>query len=145
MRALVTGERHILTGKRAKGLPAVSGLSLFSPLIFTLEADHLVRRGRNGDARMAFGANADALIEAVVHQLHGAFSIIGSANFGNRSFELNDEVNLAMLDPEVAGRLEQDFATDLTKSKQITYEEWRKRPVTERVHEWFGALLQRQQ
>jgi cardiolipin synthase len=58
---------------------------------------------------------------------------------------LNDEVNLAVYDPQVAARLMQDFRNDLAQSKQVTYEEWKKRPLTERFAEVFGGLIERQQ
>jgi cardiolipin synthase len=73
------------------------------------------------------------------------WAVVGSTNMDPRSFSLNDEVNFAMFDPAPAKRLEQDFENDLRQSREITYEEWKNRPVWERVHEWFGALLERQQ
>lgn len=75
----------------------------------------------------------------------GLWSVVGSTNMDSRSFGLNDEVNLAVLDRQFASRLERDFLTDLNQSREITYEQWRKRSLIERVHEWFGALLERQQ
>jgi cardiolipin synthase len=77
--------------------------------------------------------------------IDGIWSVVGSTNMDSRSFGINDEVNLAALDPALAARLEQDFRTDLGQSRMITYEQWRNRPFWERVHEWFGALLERQQ
>jgi cardiolipin synthase len=41
---------------------------------------------------------------------------MGSTNFDSRSFELNDEVNLALFDNGVAARLAQDFERDLSQS-----------------------------
>jgi cardiolipin synthase len=42
-------------------------------------------------------------------------------------------------------RLEEDFARDLQESRRVTYEEWRHRSVFERMYEWLGWLLERQQ
>ena len=75
----------------------------------------------------------------------GMWGIVGSTNLDSRSFTLNDEVNLAVLDPAFAKRLEQDFFNDVSQSREITYEEWRNRPHSERAQEWFGALFERQQ
>ena len=75
----------------------------------------------------------------------GLWSIVGSTNLDSRSFTLNDEVNLAVLDPAFAKRLERDFINDLAQSREVTYEQWRNRPHIERAHEWFGALFERQQ
>ena len=56
--------------------------------------------------------------------------MIGSANFDNRSFELNDEITVAVDDAALAGELTEAFEQDLTRSKRLTVEEWRRRPVT---------------
>jgi cardiolipin synthase len=76
----------------------------------------------------------------IVDQL---WSVIGSTNFDNRSFGLNDEVNLAVMDGEIADRLALDFKRDLMLSRGIDFDEWARRPVTERVLAAVGALLER--
>ena len=43
----------------------------------------------------------------------GVWSMFGSANFDNRSLELNDELNVAVSEPRLAARLLQDFEQDL--------------------------------
>jgi endonuclease/exonuclease/phosphatase family metal-dependent hydrolase len=55
----------------------------------------------------------------------GLWSVVGSTNFDHRSFEVNDEVNLAILDPAIAVRISEDFHCDLKQSRQVTYKEWR--------------------
>jgi cardiolipin synthase len=75
----------------------------------------------------------------------GVWAVVGSTNFDNRSFGLNDEVNLAAFDPELAARLAKDFARDRAESRAVTLSEWRRRPLTERAHEQLGRLLERQQ
>ena len=86
-----------------------------------------------------------SMMHAKTMVVDGVWSIVGSTNFDNRSFGLNDEVNLAVFDPELAARLTKDFARDRAESRAITLSEWRRRPVTERLHEQFGRLLERQQ
>lgn len=73
------------------------------------------------------------------------WSVVGSTNFDNRSFGLNDEVGLAVRDPLLAERLLEDFARDVSKARAISYLEWRRRPLLERAHERLGSLLERQQ
>jgi cardiolipin synthase len=73
------------------------------------------------------------------------WAVVGSTNMDSRSFGLNDEVNLAVADPMLAARLEQDFLADVAQSRRITYEQWLKRPMLERAQEYFGWLLERQQ
>jgi cardiolipin synthase len=75
----------------------------------------------------------------------GIWSVVGSTNIDSRSFGLNDEMNIAALDHELAERLEDDFQRDLAESRQITYRKWRDRPIFERLHEWLGWILERQQ
>ena len=74
----------------------------------------------------------------------GLWNVVGSTNFDNRSFGLNDEVNVALRSPGAADALEADFAADLEKGEQITYEKWRKRPLIEKVLEWVFRVLDRQ-
>lgn len=75
----------------------------------------------------------------------GRWAVVGTTNFDNRSFELNDEVNLAIYDGGVTDRLQADFNRDLQQSKRVTLEEWKKRPLTERFTEFFGRIIERQQ
>jgi cardiolipin synthase A/B len=86
-----------------------------------------------------------AMIHAKSMVVDGCWSVVGSTNFDNRSFGINDEINLVAFDPRLAERLEEDFARDLAQSRRVTYRKWYHRPVFERVHEWLGALLERQQ
>lgn len=85
------------------------------------------------------------MIHAKILIVDNLWSVAGSTNFDNRSFGLNDEVNLAARDPEFAARLTQDFAADLAESRQITLESWKRRSVFERLNEALGWVLQRQQ
>jgi cardiolipin synthase len=71
----------------------------------------------------------------------GVFSITGSANFDNRSFELNDELAVAASDPQLAAALLRDFEHDLARSKRITPDEWRKRSILEKSREWFWGMF----
>jgi cardiolipin synthase A/B len=75
----------------------------------------------------------------------GTMVIIGSANFDNRSLELNDELNAAVFDPPLADRLTTDFETDLRRSKKLSLDEWRSRPPHIRGRElmwsFFGEVF----
>ena len=75
----------------------------------------------------------------------GRWSAVGSTNFDHRSFSINDEVNLASNNPQLAARLREDFARDLASSHAVNYEQWKRRSVVERVHENLGRILERQQ
>ena len=67
----------------------------------------------------------------------GIFATIGSTNFDNRSFRLNDEINLTVYDREIGHRLEEMFLRDLARSRPYTLDEWRRRPLKQRLSEWL--------
>ncbi len=69
---------------------------------------------------------------------------VGSTNFDNRSFRLNDEANLNVYDKEFAERLEDVFEADLKRAKRITFEMWKKRPWRQKVVEKFSSLFSSQ-
>ncbi len=69
---------------------------------------------------------------------------VGSTNFDNRSFRLNDEANLNILDAGFAEAQAKVFEEDKAKSRQVTLEEWRRRPWRERVIERLAGLLRLQ-
>lgn len=76
--------------------------------------------------------------------IDGVWATIGSTNFDNRSFALNQELNLTVYDTNVARHLEQVFQEDLKYSKEISYETWRSRSIVERVFEWFAFPVKEQ-
>jgi len=114
--------------------------------------DHLLTRfssrGLYGDLLKA-GAHVyeyrPTMIHAKILIVDGLWSVAGSANFDNRSFGINDEVNIAVLDPQIAAKLQADFNNDLKQSQEITLEAWKHRPIYQRTIEWVGSLLERQQ
>ena len=85
------------------------------------------------------------MIHAKIAIIDGAWSIVGSTNLDNRSFGINDEVNVAVLNPEVADHLTKAFEDDVAHSKHITLEDWKKRSLMERALEDVGWIFERQQ
>ncbi len=85
-----------------------------------------------------------AMIHAKVFIVDRLWAVVGSTNFDNRSFGLNDEVNLAVLEPRLAQELARDFAADLEQAICITLEQWRGRSYGERALAVLGRLLERQ-
>lgn len=74
----------------------------------------------------------------------GLWSTVGSTNFDNRSFSLNDEANLNVLSAEFAERQAAVFNDDLKRSRRVTYEEWENRPWTKKLLERAEGLLDSQ-
>ncbi|MGC2401122.1 MAG: phospholipase D-like domain-containing protein [Acidobacteriaceae bacterium] len=116
------------------------------------KSDHLLTRStsRSGYGRL-LQAGAEvyeyqpSMIHAKILCVDGLWAVVGSTNFDNRSFGINDEVNLAVCNSAFADRLEQDMSGDLEQSRRVSLEEWRSRPVTERAPELLGWILERQQ
>ena len=73
------------------------------------------------------------------------WAVVGTTNFDNRSFEHNDEVNVAFRDESVNTRLSTDFERDLSRSREITLEAWRERPLWEKLIGTVAWILERQQ
>jgi cardiolipin synthase len=75
----------------------------------------------------------------------GVISVIGSANFDNRSLELNDELNVVAASRSLAARLTADFEADTRRSTKIDLDEWRNRPFHIRARErgwsFFGEVF----
>lgn len=69
---------------------------------------------------------------------------VGSTNFDNRSFRLNDEANLNILDGDFALEQAKCFEQDKSRSRPITLEQWRHRPWTEKLKEHAAGLLRTQ-
>jgi cardiolipin synthase len=69
----------------------------------------------------------------------GVWSVIGSANFDNRSFELNDELTVGVQDRELADALTRDFEADIKKSIKLEAAAWRERPLWQKAREWLWS------
>ena len=69
---------------------------------------------------------------------------VGSTNFDNRSFRLNDEANLNVYDGKFAQQQTAIFNEDLKKSRRITLEQWQSRPWQDKLLEHAAALFRSQ-
>jgi cardiolipin synthase len=88
--------------------------------------DHpIVRKLSHRSIRRLLRAGAEifeyqpSMIHAKVMTVDGLWNVVGSTNFDHRSFALNDEVNLAVLDPQLAATIEADFREDLEQSRRL--------------------------
>lgn len=69
---------------------------------------------------------------------------VGSTNFDNRSFRLNDEANLNVYDAKFAQRQTLVFEDDIKRSRRVTHADWLERPLREKLHEKMTGLLRSQ-
>ncbi len=73
------------------------------------------------------------LLHAKTMAIDGGWATIGSTNLDNRSFALNDELNLVVYNREVVSRLEKIFTEDLAYSRKIDDQQWRERGPVARL------------
>jgi cardiolipin synthase A/B len=97
--------------------------------------DRLVRQashahfGRVLEAGVKIYEYGPALLHAKTMVVDGRWVSIGSANLDNRSFALNNELNLAFLDRALAERMTAVFRDDLAFAKRVRYEDWARHPI----------------
>jgi cardiolipin synthase len=84
----------------------------------------------------------DAVLHAKTAVVDGIWSTVGSTNMDLWSFLRSDEVNAIILGRDVATEMEAMFEKDVEKSNQILLEQWKKRPLRDRMKEWLARLLQ---
>jgi cardiolipin synthase A/B len=80
------------------------------------------------------------LLHQKVIVIDGCWAAIGSTNFDDRSFEVNDEASLVVYDERIARELEQIFEADLKHATKVELEPWKKRGVVHKLKD-FGAFL----
>ena len=69
------------------------------------------------------------LLHQKVIVVDGVWSCVGSTNFDERSFQLNDEVSIGVVDPVVAGQLRAAFFDDLRSTNERKFDEWKSRSL----------------
>lgn len=111
--------------------------------------DHpMIRRMSRHSSRHLLQAGAKifeyqpSMLHAKIMVIDDAWCIIGSTNFDHRSFALNDEVNIATLDRELAAALDRDFEHDLTSSRELTLAMLESRSLLGKVDLAAGVVLE---
>ncbi|NHZ41988.1 cardiolipin synthase [Massilia aquatica] len=83
-----------------------------------------------------------AILHAKTAVIDGTWSTVGSANIDRRSFLHNYELNVVVLDAGFGADMESAFSEDMRDSKEITLEQWRDRPWSDRIKEWTARLTE---
>lgn len=86
-------------------------------------------------------ARQGGVLHAKTATIDGIWSTVGSTNMDMWSFANNNEVNAVIIGKDFAADMEAMFENDLKQSKMVTIEQWRNRPLFDRVREWFSRLL----
>jgi cardiolipin synthase len=84
------------------------------------------------------------MMHAKTMVVDGIWTSVGSSNFDDRSFRLNDEVNVNVYDESIAAQMEQMFFEDLARSEEVTPRRWLKRPWLDRLKERVAGWLRPQ-
>ena len=84
------------------------------------------------------------MMHAKTMVVDGIWSTIGSSNFDDRSFRLNDEVNVNVYDEAIAAKLEEWFMHDLSQSHEISLRKWFRRGTMQRLKESVAGIFRRQ-
>ncbi|MGD0231755.1 MAG: phospholipase D-like domain-containing protein [Syntrophorhabdales bacterium] len=83
----------------------------------------------------------NALLHAKTVVIDGVWSTVGSTNMDFWSFSSDDEVNAVILSREFGVEMEKMFAGDIAESDEVRWQEWKKRPLSLKVKEWFTHLF----
>jgi cardiolipin synthase A/B len=84
------------------------------------------------------------LLHAKVLIVDANWATVGSINFDNRSFALNDELNLSVRDRAVTVELERHFRADIDDAVELDLAAWRARPAVVRARELASAAVRRE-
>jgi cardiolipin synthase A/B len=84
------------------------------------------------------------LLHQKVMVIDGQWAMIGSTNFDDRSFDINDEITLSVFDETTARELTEDFEADLVHCRKVTVNEWNARGWGHRIADWAAFRLRTQ-
>jgi len=97
------------------------------------------------DRLLSLGVEIDEYEPTMMHTkvlvVDGIWSMFGSANFDNRSLELNDELNVGVSSRDLASRLLQDMEQDLKVSRRLDLTTWRQRSLLMKTRETFWSFF----
>jgi cardiolipin synthase A/B len=83
------------------------------------------------------------MLHAKVMTVDGLVANVGSANLNARSTELDEEINLVALDPELVRELDRQFDEDLERSEEIRPGRWEHRSIGRRILEGITKPLRK--
>lgn len=133
---------HILEAAVSRGVD----VKLLLPGVSDVSAAHFAGRAffaRLLRAGIEIYTYNGVILHAKTSVFDEVWSIIGSANLDFRSLRRNDEGNVGIMDSSFGRQMAQIFYDDITRSEKITPEQWHKRPLHEKMREYFFAFFRR--
>ena len=95
------------------------------------------------DGGVRIWAFQPSMLHAKVMTVDGLASVVGSANMNRRSMQLDEEVVLSVLDPDVTRQLEDDFDAELPRCERISPRRWQDRPLHQKAQEKATTVIHR--
>lgn len=83
------------------------------------------------------------ILHAKTYIFDNCWSIIGSTNLDFQSLRYNDEGNVGILDTDFASKMNELFEEDLMHSTKIELEGWHRRPLKEKLKEYFFSFFRK--
>ena len=78
----------------------------------------------------------------MIHQkivlVDGLWSLVGSSNLDDRSYNINDEVSVGIIDAGIAAQLKRAFDDDLKDSVPVRLDEWNARSFWHKAEDWLS-------
>ncbi len=133
---------HILEAAVSRGVD----VKLLLPGVSDISAAHFAARAffsRLLKAGIEIYTYNGVILHAKTSVFDEIWSIIGSANLDFRSLRRNDEGNVGIMDSAFGKKMTGIFYDDMARSEKIDLQEWHKRPVHEKLREYFFALFRR--
>lgn len=134
-------EKHALEAAAKRGVD----VRLILPAVSDASQAVAVARSHYSDL-LESGARIFEIDHVILHSkavtIDGVWSAVGSSNFDHRSVLFNDEVDAIVLGDRTAKGLEKILEQDQKAAKEIKLEEWHKRPLTDRLSDFFQRTLQ---
>jgi cardiolipin synthase len=117
-------------------MPSTSGSD--SPMVQHAGHRNFEKLLRNGVQLFEY---PHTLLHQKVMTVDGVWCAIGSSNFDDRSFEINDEITLSICDAATVKRLDEVFEKYAPDCEEIVLEKWRKRGLKHRLVDNMYYLL----
>jgi cardiolipin synthase A/B len=160
MAAIASAERHVRVGTPYFVPDEVAKFQLIEARRRGIEVDvlvpgaHMSKAFVRGASRHFWGDLLEAGVR--IHEFQPTFFhpkmvivddawvTVGSANFDERAFRLNDEANLAVFDAAFAREQAAIYDDDLARARQVTLAEWESRPMRQRIADWAFSWFRAQ-